>query len=386
MRILCLNRFVPPDPAPTAKLVGELGQVLEQKGWEVGWIGCRRNYREHRGRGWRRWVREAGAHGRMLWKGLFSQRPDVVLCLSDPPGLAFTAWLVARRWRAPLVHWAMDVYPEVAAAVGEVRSSSLACRLMHAAMRAAYARCSLVVCLDDDMVEALGLRNDPRTFVCPPWPPRDLIMEARCHSPVAPGEGRVRWLYSGNLGRAHDYATLLEAQKILETAGAPFDLVFQGGGAAREEAMQRARELGLKHCGWADYTAPSCLLDSLLQAHVLVATQRPEVQGLVWPSKLAVMKMLPRAVAWVGPLNGAIARDLQSPGSLNGIFAPGDAAGLAAWLRAHEASFRDSMAEPWMAESLKKPWLEHVEGSAILWDHRLRDLTGGVHSHALQPA
>src|SRR5215208_5115736 len=49
-----------------------------------------------------------------LLRGLRGRRPDVVLCMTDPPIVADIALLVARRYRAPLVVISQDVFPEIA--------------------------------------------------------------------------------------------------------------------------------------------------------------------------------------------------------------------------------------------------------------------------------
>ena len=46
--------------------------------------------------------------------GLAAPRPDVVLCMTDPPVVADIALLVARRFRVPLVVISQDVFPEIA--------------------------------------------------------------------------------------------------------------------------------------------------------------------------------------------------------------------------------------------------------------------------------
>jgi glycosyltransferase involved in cell wall biosynthesis len=49
-----------------------------------------------------------------LLYGLRGERPDVVLCMTDPPVVADVALLVARRYDAPLVVISQDVFPEIA--------------------------------------------------------------------------------------------------------------------------------------------------------------------------------------------------------------------------------------------------------------------------------
>ncbi|MFL5965568.1 MAG: glycosyltransferase, partial [Gaiellaceae bacterium] len=49
-----------------------------------------------------------------LAEGLRGPRPDVVMCMTDPPIIANVALLVARRFRVPLVVVSQDVFPEIA--------------------------------------------------------------------------------------------------------------------------------------------------------------------------------------------------------------------------------------------------------------------------------
>lgn len=374
-RLLCLNRFVPPDAAPTAILLEELCEGLAARGWEVTFVGGQHTYRSGRPKGLLRWLGELRCHLSLLWRGLQAEKPTVLLCLTDPPGLPFTASLIAHYHGAKLAHWAMDTYPEVAAALGEVRRGSMVYRAVAMAVRSGYHHCSLISCLDEDMADLMGLRQDPRLMLCPPWPSRRWSLPATLPAPTSP---RVRWLYSGNLGRAHDFETLLQAQRLLEESDAPFDLVFQGGGTLRQEARQRAGDLGLRHCHWEDYAPEGNFIASLLAAHVLVATQKTETRGMIWPSKLAIFRHLPRPLIWVGPADGAIARSLQEDARSHGTFAPGQHEALARWLLANEASLRTArspLTSPELATALER----QREAGLTLWHQRLEALVVSPH-------
>ncbi len=329
MRVLFINKFIPPDPAPTAVLIDAVARIVTDSGGDVIYAGSEEDYRGHRPTGRRRWLHECVANLRVLWRGLTCPRPDIIVCLTDPPGCLVPAAIVAALRGARLVHWAMDVYPEIAVALGELRAESLVHRAVRVAMQWAYQRCEAIACLDDDMITALGLQGDARDFISTPWPPAGLTLPKAIPSP---NPTKVRWLYSGNLGRAHDYETVLRAQRRLEDAHAPFELVFQGGGPARDAARQLAAELRLEHCRWQDYAPEGTLLESMLDAHVLIATQKLETRGLLWPSKLAPMLVLPRAIVWVGPTDGAVAKTLREREAPHGIFAPGEDERLAQWL------------------------------------------------------
>lgn len=329
-RILVLNQFVPPEQPPTARLAGELVEALRVAGHDAQCIGAGSGYGAVRGV--RRLLRDLAAHLKIAWRVLFSGPCDWIVCLSDPTGLPVTARMVASLKGARLAHWAMDVYPQVAIALGAVRPGLIS-EVIGRAMGLAYRNCDLLVALDADMAAELQRVSGREAKVLPPWPPAVPAAAAGAEAEIEAVPATRRWLYSGNLGRAHDFETLLQAQKILEAEDALWELHFQGGGPGRRMAEERAAQLGLQRCYWSGYVPDDQLVAGLLEADVLVATQKPETRGLLWPSKLALMKHLGVPIAWVGPAEGAVAeslRDLEVP---VGIVEPGQAEALAGWLR-----------------------------------------------------
>lgn len=324
MKVLILNQYVPPDPSPTAFLVGEISDLLRAQGHEPVWVGKSTDYGVQR-RGLARLSYDVGSWLRILVSGLSAPRADAVVVMTSPPCLLLAGALVALRHRAKLVHWVMDLYPETAVVLGEC--GPWLGSWIGRAMGWAYAACDLVMALDRDMASLLAKKYRIAPEVLAPWgPPHEIPA-----GPVRGNRGRGVWMYSGNLGRAHEWKTLLDAQELLEQAGRPWDLVVQGGGAGYEAAREDAARRNLLHCRWLPYAKTDRLVDSLLEADVLVATRRPELRGLLWPSKLALLQALPRPLVWVGETGGAVAEALAARGD-SVAFDRGDAAGLAAWL------------------------------------------------------
>jgi colanic acid biosynthesis glycosyl transferase WcaI len=351
MRILFLNQYFPPDPAPTGALLREVADALVAAGHDVDFVAARQDYRGGQRRSGRM-RREFTALARMLFDGLRRPRADVIFSATSPPCLLVVATLLAFWHRAKSVHWAMDVYPEIAVALGEVPPGRLA-RLIERVMGWCYRRAALVVALDSDMADRLR-PHGVQARVARPWVFRSII-----DMPAAEitAEEPWTWMYSGNLGRAHEWETLLMAQSIIEARGGNVRLVFQGGGPSWPLAQARARELGLKHCEWRDYVPEVQLRDSLLRANCLVVTQRPEVRGLLWPSKLSLMLTLPRPILFVGP-NGAIAQELRAfPHS--GIFDPGAVNQVADWIE----RLRSEHLSAWKPFDAKA----HREQSLLTW-------------------
>jgi len=331
-RILFLNQYFPPDHAPTGVLMKEIAEDLAAHGFQCSFVSAAEAYRAPNKTG-KRMIRELSALWKILMEGMRAQKPDLVISGSSPPCLAVVAALVARVHGAKSVHWAMDVYPDLAVELGEIRPGLLLTAITKA-MNWAYDNSHLVIVLDEDMrrrFEAIS------TGMIRPWLP------ASQGGSTEPQASEPTWIYSGNLGRAHEWETLLEAQSLLEKRGSPMRLVFQGGGASWDLAREKAGRLGLRQCEWRPYVDQEHLRASLLGARAIIVTQKIGTQGLLWPSKLALAMDLERPILWVGP-KGAISALLGKSASA-GIFEPGDATGIANWVESLTATATEKVCD-----------------------------------------
>ncbi len=304
----------------------ELGDRFAAQGHEVDYASSRQDYRGAK-KGGSRTLRELSGLFSILARGCKAQRPDLVISGSSPPCLLIVATLIAWRHQAKSIHWLFDMYPELAVALGEVKSG-FGSRLFERLMGWAYRRTNLVIALDADMLERLK-KYGVTAEVSRPW-----VFDSRLTAPVdppPPPDSGWTWIYSGNLGRAHEWETLLEAQALLEERGPEWRLVFQGGGPSWSRARTRAQQLGLQRCEWKPYAGEAELRDSLLRCRLLTVTQLPETKGLLWPSKLSFALTMPRPLLWVGPTDGAIASELRNYPHA-GVFAPGQFREIADWL------------------------------------------------------
>jgi len=308
-------------------LLRQLGNELEAAGHTVDFVAARQDYHAGQAQGGRL-MREMKALATILIDGIKRPRADVVIYASSPPCLPIVASLVAFRHRARAFHWIMDLYPEIAVALGEVPSGVFS-RIISGLMGWCYRRCEKVVVLDEDMAERLR-SHGVEAGIIRPW-----IFEEELPALTEPVEPYPQWtwIYSGNLGRGHEWETLLQAQAILERQSPDARLLFQGGGPQWSAAQKRAGELGLKRCEFKPYVERAALRETLLRSHCCVVTQLAAVKGMLWPSKLGLLLTLPRPVLWVGPRDGAIARQIGNR-PCTGIFAPGQAAEIADWLLA----------------------------------------------------
>ena len=133
--------------------------------------------------------------------------------------------------------------------------------------------------------------------------------------------------YSGNLGRAHEFDTLLEAASLLSHDG---DIVFLmiGGGAGMLALRQAVIRRGLDNFQFLPYQSRASLLDSLAAADVHWVSLLPALEGLIVPSKVYGIFASARPVIFIGDQDGEIAR-LIGPAQAGVTVAVGDARELA---------------------------------------------------------
>ena len=337
MKLLILNQYAPPAQAPTSRLVDELRAFFVHQGHTVRIVSERAEYRGHHARTGSRLFRELKALAVITWGALLSKpRPDVILALSSPPCLLVAAALVARTRRIVLAHWAMDLYPDLAIALGELPPTGVP-GIFRTLMRWAYHGCAIVVALDNDMAAHLKKVYGVETKIISPWAAADLTPEGI--PPPTQSIGAMlaaqswTWLYSGNLGRAHEWRPILLAQRELEDRGLPIQLLFEGGGAMWMDAQHFATELKLKNCSWCEYADEAQSLQTVLASSVVIATQRREARGLLWPSKLARIIPMQKPLIWIGPTDSAIANGIRNRPD-TACFEPEQVPEIVAWIAA----------------------------------------------------
>ena len=266
-----------------------------------------------------------------------ARQGDLVIAMTDPPLLSFPAALAA-GWRgARLVNWLQDVFPEIAERLGlaAVRgpAGALARWMRGYSLRAA----ALNVVLGDrmrEMVARLEPRCAERIAVIHNWADGEALRPLAVVSPLRAQwgvEGRFVAAYSGNMGRAHDFDTVLDAcEHLREETGIVF--LFIGDGYHRPRLEREAGRRGLVNISFRPYQARAQLGASMSVADVHLVSLQPALEGLVVPSKFYGILAAGRPAIFIGDLNGEIARIAREAGCGLAV-AAGDAAGLAGAIR-----------------------------------------------------
>lgn len=227
-----------------------------------------------------------------LWRALWIPKPDVVLTLTAPPGLAWIGWLVQRMRGCRHVAWEMDVYPDVAIAL-DIPVAAWTSRMLDFPRRRATAVIALGPCMRTRLLQH-RIAED-RVVVAENW------ADGQSITPWPfPEQRPLRILYSGNLGLVHEVATIRAVMERL--ANSPdFLFIFAGGGMARRELTDFCQERGIENVSFLGYAPLQDLGASLAGGHVGLVTQQPSTIGAVVPSKIYGLMAAGRPVLFIGP-------------------------------------------------------------------------------------
>jgi glycosyltransferase involved in cell wall biosynthesis len=358
MRIIFINRFFSPDHSATSQLVSDLAFFLAGRGHAVAAITSRLRY-DGPDASLKPCERVRGVEVHRVWSSRFgrsflpgraidyltfylstawrlwrvARAGDVIVAKTDPPLVSVAGGWVAGRRGARLVNWVQDLFPEVAVALGIGMNRGPLTNLLARARDASLRKAVANVAIGEGMRRRLlGLGADEgRVHVIHNWSDDERIRPL----PAEPNPLRTEWGlehrfvvgYSGNLGRAHEHGTLLAAAEALRGER---DIVFLfiGGGTCMERLRVEAGARGLSNLIFRPYQPVERLGESLAVPDVHLVVLRPEMEGLVVPSKFYGIAAAGRPAVYVGDRAGEIAA-LLTEGQAGLVVAQGDGEALA---------------------------------------------------------
>jgi putative colanic acid biosynthesis glycosyltransferase WcaI len=220
---------------------------------------------------------------------VFTRRPGVVLCMTDPPVIGNVALIVARRFRRPLVVVSQDVFPEIAVELKRLENRVLI-GLLRALVASYLRRADKVVAIGETMrrrLEQKGTRPE-RLVVIPNWVDTSAIVpqprdnEWLRESGLA---GRFLVMHSGNVGHPQNLDALIRAATFLRDLD-DLAIVIIGGGARRVELIELAERLETDVVRFLGYQPRETLSQSLSAADLHYVGLARGLSGYVVPSRL----------------------------------------------------------------------------------------------------
>jgi len=227
--------------------------------------------------------------GNALLRGLRGRRPDIVLCMTDPPVIANIALLIARRYRVPLVVISQDVFPEIAVQLKRLENP-VAMRLLRSLVSLYLRRADRIVAIGETMRRRLEEKGAPpdRVRVIPNWVDTERLAPRDRANDWARNVGldkRFVVMHSGNVGHAQDLDSLVRSATFLRDLERLWILII-GMGARHAELKALAELLDVDQVRFLYYQSRGVLPQSLSAADVHVVGLAPGLAGYVVPSRL----------------------------------------------------------------------------------------------------
>jgi len=237
---------------------------------------------------------------------------------------------LASRRGAICIHWLQDVFPEVAEVLlGRLWSGWRTAPLRWVRDLALRAAARVVVISPGmaDRIVAMGVACE-RIDVIENWTDDELIQPIPADAnPLHRAwglEGKFVVGYSGNLGRAHDWKTMLEVADALR-AREDIRFVLIGGGNGQRAFAAAAAGRALTNVSLHPYQPRELLAQSLCLPDLHWLSLLPGLNGLILPSKLYGIFAAGRPSLLIGDPAGEVAAVLRQSGGGQTI-APADVA------------------------------------------------------------
>jgi len=321
MRILVITPHFEPDTAPTGVIVTSLVEEWVEQGHQIEVVTSLPWYEKHeienhwKGRLFRREEKESVTVTRLhpfpqdknkLLRRLLSflafsflativslakKGPfDAVVALSPPLTLGNVGKVAAVRHRCKLILNLQDIFPDVAVALGKIKSRS-SIKLLEKYEKFTYGGSDAITVLSKDLEENVNKKIDrikipPQVEVIPNFlisssvKPEDRLTSYREEHQL--GEKFVV-MYAGNLGNSQSFELITDAARKHDERD---DIVYviNGGGVMSNKLKQQANEL--KNLVVVDYQPIERLSEVLATADLHLVPLRAGLGDMSVPSKI----------------------------------------------------------------------------------------------------
>ncbi len=340
MKIVFINRFFFPDESATSRVISGLAFGLAELGDRVHVVtgrqchdGARLSPGTENLSGvsiYRVWMSSFGCrglvgraleyltfHASALWRIRRLVGPeDIVVACTDPPLLSVTAMLAIVGSRAILVNWILDLFPEAAIELGMLKRRSMGVRTLWRLRDISLRKARWNVVLTSRMAIPLEERGiSPSTLtVIHLWSDEEAIR------PIDPEYNplRSKWQltnkivvgYSGNFGRVHEFATILDAAERLSDRQ-EIIFLFIGDGHRRDWIESEISRRRLGNVLMKPLQPRERLADCLGVPDIHLVSLLPHLETCSFPSKLYGILAAGRPTLFVGDLDGETGRILR---------------------------------------------------------------------------
>jgi colanic acid biosynthesis glycosyl transferase WcaI len=357
-KVVFLNRYFYPDISATSQMLSDVAFHLVQQHVAVHVVTSRQRY-DNAGANLPDLTVINGVRVSRVWSTRFGRgwlpgraldyltfylsaavrlrrlvhRGDIVVAKTDPPMISFVAYFIARLKRAVLVNWVQDVFPDVARVLNLVNGMQARVLGRMRDITLTHAKLNIVPgeCMQRVLLSKMPIRPSSMRIIHN-WADgtrlRDVPSAANTLRHAWSLEGKFVVGYSGNMGRVHEFGTLLQAAERMR-GRTDVAFLFIGDGARRAEIELWVADKQLGNVIIKPYQQPDVLANSLTVPDVHIVSLLPAVEGLCVPSKLYGIMASGRPVIFIGDPNGEVAKIIREaacgmtvvPGDVNSLVA-----------------------------------------------------------------
>ncbi|HWH06592.1 MAG TPA: glycosyltransferase family 4 protein [Gaiellaceae bacterium] len=252
-----------------------------------------------------------------LRAGLTRERPDVVLCMTDPPFIGDVALVVARRFGVPFVVISQDVFPEIAVELKRLENPALV-GLIRLLVNFYLRRADRVVAIGETMrrrLEQKGARPE-RLRVISNWVGTEVLRPLPKENEWAREHGladRFVVMHSGNVGHAQNLDALVRAATFLRDLDR-LTIAIIGAGALHADLTELADRLEADAVRFLPYQPRERLSESLSTADVHVVGLARGLSGYVVPSRMYGILSVGRPVVVAADRESETAQIVEASG------------------------------------------------------------------------
>jgi glycosyltransferase involved in cell wall biosynthesis len=258
-----------------------------------------------------------------------AKKDDAIVAKTDPPLISVVAAVIAKLKRAHLYNWLQDLFPEVAAELKVKFAHGLPYEIIKKIRNKTLLQAKMNIAIGELFAEKLKVEGIPKEkiTIIHNWANEDQLKLI----PHTKNLFRKKWNlegkfvvgYSGNLGRSHNFSTIISAAENLKNDN-HIRFLFIGGGAQLEDIKQECLHKGLNNVLFKPYQPREKLSESLSVSDLHLVSLKPELEGLILPCKFYGILAVGRPVLFIGSLEGELSTIINSQ-KCGYVVAQGDA-------------------------------------------------------------
>ena len=357
-QIIFINRYFYPDESATSQILTDLARHLASRGFNVKIITSRLSYaaldKQYAARETIDNIEivrvKTSSFGRthnlgraMDYLSFYlsaaiailkqCKKGDVLVTKTDPPLFGIISGALGRFKKAIVTNWQQDIYPEIAERIDPPVIKPRLASFLRTLRNHSLCKANHIFVIGQQMkafVRHCGVRQEKITVIHN-WCNDKTIYPI----PLNENELRKKWgfsdsdfiiAYSGNLGRAHDIATIIEAAKALRLHQ-NITFLFIGGGQSHRNLKRIIKAQNLENIILKPYQPRDQLYLSLGLANIHWLSLLPALEGTILPSKFYGIAAAGRAMLIIGDKQGEIATMIEQA-DCGASFAIGDSQAL----------------------------------------------------------